>query len=291
MEFKRNKETGILEAWEKEEKKGEVITMGDMIMKGSKNMQQIPKVWAHRGSNVKAPENTLLAFEEAIKDEADGIELDVQLTSDDVLVICHDEKIDRTSTGKGWLKDYTFSELRDMNFNVQYPDLGEQKIPTLEEVFQLIKPTNLTIDIELKTSVIYYDHLEEKVMDLVKKYDLEDRVNYSSFNHYTCVHLLELDPSAEVGFLYWDSPIDFPDYALKHGAKAINPAYFNLFLPDAVKKAKEYGLRIYVWDVETEEQVQHCLNIEADAIIANDPAMVRRVIHESKSLHSNLNTT
>ena len=240
-------------------------------------MTKLPLVWAHRGANVVAPENTLLAFEEAIKAKADGIELDVQLTKDNVMVICHDEKIDRTSTGKGWLKDYTFEELREFNFNVQYPELGEVKIPTLEEVLQLIKPTNLTIDIELKTSVFYYDHLEERVMDLVREYEMEDRVNYSSFNHYTCLNLLKLDMKAEVGFLYWDSPIDFPDYAYKYHAKAINPAFFNLHLPNAVNRAKELGLRIYVWDVDTEEQVLECIKLEVDAIIANDPAMVKRV--------------
>ena len=243
-------------------------------------MKKLPLIWAHRGANVNAPENTLLAFEEAIKAKADGIELDVQLTSDDVMVICQDEKIDRTSDGKGWLKDYSFKELRDFNFNVQFPELGKQTIPTLEEVFELIKPTSLTIDIELKTSVIYYDHLEEKVMNLVKKYDLEDRVNYSSFNHYTCVNLLKLNNEAEVGFLYWDSPIDFPDYAYKHNAKAINPAYFNLALPNTVSRAKELGMRIYVWDVENEAQVLDCIEKEVDAIIANDPTMVRNVYNK-----------
>lgn len=240
-------------------------------------MKKYPLIWAHRGANVVAPENTLLAFEEAIKANADGIELDVQLTKDDVMVICHDEKIDRTSEGKGWLKDYTLKELEAINFNVQFEDIGFTKIPTLKEVLDLIKPTDLTIDIELKTSVIYYDHLEEKVMNLIKEYGMEDRVNYSSFNHYTCVNLLNLNKEAEVGFLYWDSPIDFPDYAKKYGAKAINPAYFNLALPNTVKRAKELGMRVYVWDVEEESQVIDCVKHEVDAIIANDPAMVRSV--------------
>ena len=85
-------------------------------------MNNIPFIWAHRGASGSAPENTLVAFKRAIDLGADGIELDIQLTKDDEIVVCHDEKIDRTSDGKGWLKDYTLEELRTFNFNQQFPE-------------------------------------------------------------------------------------------------------------------------------------------------------------------------
>lgn len=243
-------------------------------------MNKNPLIWAHRGASGSAPENTLVAFQRAIDLGADGIELDIQLTKDDVLVVCHDEKIDRTSNGKGWLKDYTFEELRSFDFNQQFPEYGPQQIPSMKEVLELIKPTNLVIDIELKTSVIYYEGMEEKIVELVKEYGMEDRVNYSSFNHYTCVHLHEIEPSAEVGFLYWDAPIDFPVYAKKYGANAINPVYANLYLMDTVQKAKENNLKMYVWDVFTEEDMLSCKEKGVDAIITNYPELAKRVYEE-----------
>ena len=76
-----------------------------------------PLIWAHRGASGSYPENTIPAFEEAIKMNSDGIELDIQLTKDGEMVVCHDETIDRTSNGSGNIKDYTLEELRQFNFN------------------------------------------------------------------------------------------------------------------------------------------------------------------------------
>ena len=240
-------------------------------------MNKHPFIWAHRGASGSAPENTLVAFQRAIDLGAEGIELDVQLTKDDVIVVCHDETIDRTSDGTGWLKDYTLEELRSFDFNQQFQEYGPQTIPTMKEVLALIKPTNLVIDIELKTSIIYYPQLEEKIVALVKEFGMEDRVNYSSFNHYSCVHVHEIDPNAEVGFLYWDAPIDFPLYAKKHGANAMNPAYANLYLPNTLEQAKEAGLNIYVWDVLTKEQMLKCKEMGVTAIITNYPEIAHEV--------------
>ena len=82
------------------------------------------KIWAHRGASGYAPENTLEAFKLAINEEADGIELDVQLTKDKELVVIHDETIDRTSNGKGYVKDYTLEELKKLNFNYGNEKIG-----------------------------------------------------------------------------------------------------------------------------------------------------------------------
>ena len=240
-------------------------------------MKKVPLVWAHRGSCATAPENTLLSFQQAIDAKADGIELDVQLSKDDVMVICHDEEIDRTSNGKGYVKDYTLEELKQFDFNPNFPEYGPQQIPTLQEVIDLIKPTNLTIDIELKTSIFYYDHLEKKVLNIVKENGMEDRVNYSSFNHFTLVHLLELKPDADVGFLCWDNPIGFPAYAKSHGATAINPVCYNLNLPDTMEAIDKYGLKIYAWWVDKEEDIVMCVEKGVTAVITDNPAHVFEV--------------
>ena len=86
--------------------------------------QEKTKVWAHRGASGYAPENTLDAFRKAVEMGADGIELDVQMTKDGELVVIHDETIDRVSNGKGWVKDYTYEELKKFNFNKTHQELS-----------------------------------------------------------------------------------------------------------------------------------------------------------------------
>ena len=127
-------------------------------------MNTKPLVWAHRGASGYAPENTLAAFEKAVELGADGVELDIQLTKDDEIVVIHDEKIDRTSDGEGWVKDYTLEELRGFNYNRTKPEYEHADIPTMREVFELLKPTGLFINIEIKTGVFFYEKIEEKIL-------------------------------------------------------------------------------------------------------------------------------
>ena len=101
------------------------------------------KIWAHRGASGYAPENTLEAFELAIHQNADGIELDIQLTKDGEIVVAHDEKINRVTGKNGWIKDYTLKELKQLPFNRTHPEFTKACIPTLKEVYELISPTNL----------------------------------------------------------------------------------------------------------------------------------------------------
>ena len=132
-----------------------------------------PLIWGHRGASGHAPENTLPAFRMAADMGADGVELDVQETKDGVLVVCHDETVDRTSNGAGWVKDFTFEEIRKLDFsggNAAYEGL---KIPSMEEVLDLLAPTGLTINIELKTGIVFYDRIEEKILQLVRNKNWE----------------------------------------------------------------------------------------------------------------------
>lgn len=135
-----------------------------------------PFVWAHRGASAYCPENTLPAFAKAIELGADGIELDVQMTKDGELVVCHDEKIDRTSDGKGWIKDFTLAELREFDFSYGDETFKGAKIPTLREVFELFADTDMTINIELKTGIMFYSGIEEKTIALTEEYGFMNRV-------------------------------------------------------------------------------------------------------------------
>ena len=187
--------------------------------------QEKTKVWAHRGASGYAPENTLDAFRKAVEMGADGIELDVQMTKDGELVVIHDETINRVSNGKGWVKDYTYEELKKFNFNKTHLEYTKEEIPTLEQVYRLIKPTNLTINVEIKTGIVFYPGIEERVLELTERLGMKEHVIYSSFNHYTIRKIKELDPQAKTGMLYEDGIIDAVDYACDVvKADALHPA-------------------------------------------------------------------
>lgn len=237
-----------------------------------------PFVWAHRGASGYLPENTLMAFQEVVDMGADGIELDVQLTKDDEIVVIHDEWIDRTSNGKGWVKDYTLEELRGFNYNKTKPEVEHADIPTMREVFELIKPTNLVINIELKTGVVFYKKLEEKIMALTKEYGMEDRVIYSSFNHATIVKIHQLDPTAKVGFLYADGTLDMPEYGKKHGVNALHPALYNLQYPGYMEACKANGLEVNTWTVNEMEHMVMACQLGVNAIITNYPDLALQVV-------------
>ena len=239
-------------------------------------------VWAHRGASGYAPENTLPAFKMAADMGADGVELDVQLTKDGVLVVCHDETIDRTSSGKGRIKDYTFEELKQFDFSNGNGRYEGAKIPSLEEVFNLLKDTGLTINIELKTGIVFYEDIEKKITQLVHKCGWEERVIYSSFNHYSVKKIKELKPDARVGFLYADGTLNMPEYGRDNGVDALHPALYNLQFPDYMEKCREYGLDVNVWTVNNVKDIRWCCDLGVNAIIGNYPDKIREEIDGRK---------
>ena len=236
-----------------------------------------PLIWGHRGASGHAPENTLPAFQMAADMGADGVELDVQLTRDGVLAVCHDETIDRTSSGAGWLKDFTFDELRSLDFSNGNAAYEGVKIPAMEEVFDLLAPTGLTINIELKTGIVFYENIEEKILELAARKNWEDRVIYSSFNHYTVRRIKELNPAAKFGLLYADGPIDMPGYGHRLEADALHPAFYNLQYPNYMEDCRRYGLDVNVWTVNSAADLMKCREYGVNAVITNYPAKAREL--------------
>ena len=211
------------------------------------------KIYAHRGASgwdkQYAPENTMPAFEKAVAMGADGIELDVQLTRDGEIVICHDEKIDRTSDGIGWLKDYTLKELREFSFSKPHPEYGNVKIPTLRDFLEFFSPTGKELNIELKTGVILYDGLEKKTAAMIREFDMEDRVIYSSFNHYSLKLLKDAVPEARIGLLMGQNFVDVPGYTTMMQAEAVHPNYQHID-KEYIDKCHAHGIKVNTWTVD-----------------------------------------
>lgn len=170
-----------------------------------------------------------------------------------------DETVDRTSDGSGWVKDFTYARISRFNYNRTHKEGYERAmIPTLEEVYELLKPTGLIINVELKTGVVFYPEIEERVLDLTARMGLEERVWYSSFNHYTVQRIKELNPQAKTGMLYCDGIVNPVSYgALVVGADAMHPALYNLQYPNYMEDCKKHGKRVHVWTVNEEQYMAH----------------------------------
>ena len=215
-------------------------------------------VWGHRGASGYAPENTMAAFEKAVEMGADGIELDVQLTKDGELVVIHDETIDRT-----------------------HPEYEHAQIPTLEEVYALIKPTDLTINVEIKTGVVFYPEIEERVLDLTERMGLMERVIFSSFNHYTIQKIKEINPEAETGMLYSDgiiNPVSYASYVV--GADALHPALYNIQYEGFMEECRRQKKKVHVWTVNEEKYMRLVCAARADAMITNYPDRGKKIAEE-----------
>lgn len=235
-------------------------------------------IWAHRGANRSAPENTLPAFEQAIRQGADGIEIDVQRTSDGQLVVVHDEQLLRLTGQSGWVHQMTLEQLRQRNFAFHYGNYLVTPVPLLKEVLDLLKSTNLTLNIELKNGVVLTPDLEQQVMDQVRDFAMADRVIYSSFNHYSMRLIRQLQPGAACGLLYECGLVDPWIYANRVGATAIHPYFGSLQIPGLITDCRKAGIDVNVWTVDDPDIIRRCAQLEVHAIITNVPDLARKII-------------
>jgi glycerophosphoryl diester phosphodiesterase len=232
--------------------------------------------FAHRGFSGKYPENTMLAFEKAIEVGCEGIEFDVHFSKDGKLVIVHDETIDRTSNQNGFVKDLTYEELCQADFSYKFQkEYGFQRIPTLEEYLELVKDKDIITNIELKTCIFEYPGIEQVVYDLIRKYDLRDKMIISSFNHYSVMRMKEIDPDIKCGLLTESWLIKAGEYVKNCGVECFHPIG-TMLNPETVKEVRDNGIEINTWTVNKPEEVDYMINLGVDGIIGNNPDVTGR---------------
>lgn len=204
------------------------------------------KIWAHRGCSQRYPENTLLAFEKAAAIQGlAGIELDIQLTRDGELVVIHDERVERTTEGIGFVRDFTLSEIKKLH--IYAGSNASQKIPLMTEVLDLLEmelKAGLRLNIELKNSIYPYERMEEKIVELVRRRGLQDAVVYSSFYAKSLAKIRGLDAEAEIGIL--DMKASDCLYKLKGGCGAMTLHPFWKGMDLSAEELKEYTVRAWL---------------------------------------------
>jgi glycerophosphoryl diester phosphodiesterase len=236
--------------------------------------------YAHRGASGYYPENTMLAFQKAIEMGCEGIETDVQLTKDGVLVICHDELLDRTTDGKGLIAETNYSDIAKLDAAKLWGGkFADVRVPTLEELLAYIKDKNIMINLELKNSIIDYKNLEQLVIDMLYKYELEEKVIISSFNHYSILRCKAIDNKLKLGLLYDCCIYEPGKYASELGVCAVHPSFYSLN-EEVVKEIRSHNLMINTWTVNDEKYMHLLAKLGIDGIITNYPDRLKKVIQE-----------
>jgi glycerophosphoryl diester phosphodiesterase len=217
----------------------------------------------HRGARGYEPENTLISFKKAIDLHVDGIELDVHLSADGELMVIHDETVDRTTNGKGFVNQLSLPELKRFLINKKH------SLPTLTEVLDLANQKCL-INIELKS----YE-TADKVVDLIEKYVSENNWDYDHF----LVSSFDWNALQQVTFLNSEIPIGVlteTDLDLAYAfakfiqAKSIHP-YFHLLTAENTIRLQEKGLQVYPWTVNELEDIKKIKSYNVSGIITDFP--------------------
>ena len=231
-------------------------------------------IFAHRGVSGHYPENTSAAFYAASKLPIAGIELDVHLTADGELVVIHDETIDRTSNGTGYVKDYTLQQLRAFDYGSWFSEkfVGEN-IPTLGEVLEFFVGTHHVINIELKTDVFPYEGIESLVIKEIATHQMTERVIISSFNHESLQIVTQLAPYIETAALFAEILTDFTTYTSLIPANAIHVS-LPTALRKSVRRALEEGAVVRVYTVNDIEYAKTLQQIGVQAIFTDDPGKI-----------------
>lgn len=238
------------------------------------------KIYGHRGAKGSYPENTLLSFKKAIDQGVEGIELDVHLTLDGEVVVIHDETLDRTTNGTGWIKDQTLSEIKKVSAGSRFALLPDyevawdwETVPTLQEVLELMAPYPTELNIELKTYAVVYEGIEEKVHSIVKKYGNNRKVVYSSFHLPSLMRMKKVAPDANIAWLV-NNKISFPiDHINMLGLEALHVhKKMVLPLPEEYQiGARELYDKIRVWTVNDPAEIGQLLDVQVQTIITDFP--------------------
>lgn len=238
------------------------------------------KILGHRGANRRAPQNTIPAFQAAIDRGADGVEFDVQMSSDGVLVICHNFTVDETSNGSGYVNELTFEELRNLDFGSWFSkEFAGTKIPTLEETLDCVKDMEI-INVEIKHPTKNRVEVVHKTFDCVKEKGLLEKTIFSSFDFDVLTILKQIDPEVSTGLLYDPVPEEcfdrrllrneFLKVAEEYKGDALHPHYLLANFPKAyVRRCHEAGLMVNVWGISKESELEKYKNKKFDIIITD----------------------
>lgn len=266
-----------------------------------KNKDGFPLVIAHRGGKGIFPENTAYAFEQSMRLGVDALELDIHLTKDNQLVTIHDPTIDRTSNGTGYVKDYTYEELKQFNFGAKFTDVnGNQPflekqsnlVPiTVEELFQKYAKQTIFL-IEIKDEGERGFEAARQLKALIDKYNIVDDVNVTTFHddvhdYYKSIRDANSPITASqkkaTNMVY--SMYGGWDFAMSYGYEGMQFPTFHSVPLDTdylIFKMHKHGMFVHYWTINDEETMKALIAKKVDGIITDRPDIQLKLKKEAK---------
>ena len=245
------------------------------------------QIFAHRGFSLQYPENTMTAFRKALEAGADGIEMDARLTQDGQIVIMHDPTIDRTTNGKGKVRNMLLQEILGLDAGIKKGVVFEnERVPMLEQVFAELGG-KLLLNIELCN----YDEgdnrqLANQTVELIEKYKLVDSVIISSFRFNNLVYVKDKNPGISCGLLAKQGLMGlFARNLLNHSVSvdALHP-YYTDANTGLIRKEQQCGRKVRAWTVNDPQDIRQLYELGVDAIFTDDPLNSREFYASEKLL-------
>lgn len=234
-----------------------------------------PMIVAHRGFSGYYPENTLRAFEEALKLPIDAIEIDVRRTKDGTLVVMHDEAVDRTTNGNGHVSEFTLSEIEKLDAGSwKGKEFLGTRIPTLNETLEFIKQQTMLL-VEIKEP-----GTEREIIDIINHHKALKWVNLVSFHSDALLSAKRTEPQISCALIGGEdigssdeSFADFVSGTLSCGANSVMVHYTTL-TPERVHYCHKHFLSIGTWTVDSRDLANRLIAMGVDAIATNRPDVV-----------------
>ncbi|MBR4626538.1 MAG: glycerophosphoryl diester phosphodiesterase membrane domain-containing protein [Ruminococcus sp.] len=239
------------------------------------------QISAHRGFSTAAPENTRYAFEAALESDTDYIELDVQLTKDGKLVVFHDNTLDRTTNGTGLLTEHTYDELMELSAGCKFGDgteYADARIMTLEEVLRLVGKDKM-LNIEIK-DVGDAECAVEMTVDLITKYNITTSCYVSSFSYPLMRQVKRLEPKIKTALIANVATSTSFSRLKDIDAVSLNYLFVN---KSVVNAAHRNGKRVFVWTVNSREDIEEMIVLGVDNIITNDPDTAAEAVYSDST--------
>jgi glycerophosphoryl diester phosphodiesterase len=243
---------------------------------------RVPLIIAHRGFSDEAPENSVASFQKAIEAKCDMLELDVRLSSDNIPIIFHDRRLQRTSSSRGNVNDKSANELSEIDNGSWFsPKFNKERIPLLGDILPLLKK-DITLNIEIKPDIRSTNGstVAEIIVQEVRKAKALSKVIFTSFNHNMVKEVKQVDDSLTTGVIY--NPITHfrksPSLLLKSVKADIFVSSKLQINKDVVADTHNSGYKLYVYGIKTGRDVERMLEFGIDGLICNNPRFVRETV-------------
>jgi glycerophosphoryl diester phosphodiesterase len=243
-------------------------------------------VAAHRGGSLLWPENSLLAHRNAIGLGVDYLETDVHLSADGELIVLHDPTLERTTTGRGAVRDVRAADLAGVRLKAADGTVTAEPVPTLAQLLELLEPSRVRLLLEIKVDANRqrYPGIEEKTLALVKQRGLLDRVVIMAFEAPTILRVRELEPSARTTLLVSRTRVERERVAPREAVRWAKAARatdlgidFRALDGDVIADSRAAGLRVAAWTVNEETDIRRVLALGVDVLISDRPDLARRL--------------